>query len=354
MKRFILKIISLFIIITALLLIYALPQLYYDTFNVFHWKNIRLIKAAPNQNFIKTKYILANKEKFNALIFGSSRVQSIPPTHLPVQHNGIQLHWYNISYSDGFPAEHIMTLKTLLNNNVEIKMIMLGFDNIPMYRGFADHEKDLIFRPYQIYEKNKWQFYKPYLLEHPPFTIIQEINDYDKKMHIEESLLFYDIGILKEHLDFSLNEKPDIEKFLSFHFGNKYNQKNAHNDIAEIAHFCKKKGIELILFTNPIYETTYKDAVEQGYFDFLRLVAQNCEFYNFSSFNSFTSNPAYYFESSHYRPVLGLIIEKMLFGTEEEKAEIRKEADDELWGIKVNSDNIDVLIGHLKEQLKEN
>ncbi|MDD6487398.1 MAG: hypothetical protein PUF61_10675 [Spirochaetales bacterium] len=353
MKRFIIKIISLSFIITALLLIYALPQLYYDTFNVFHWKNRRFIqKDEPNKNFIKTKYILSNPSKFNSFIFGSSRVQSIPPTKLPKQSNKTQLHWYNMSYPEGIPAEHLMTIKTFLENGVEIKMILLGFDNISMFASISEHEKKLMQIPYQIYEKNKYHFYKPYLLEHPPLYIMKEVHNYNKNSNLDKTKIFYDIGIEKYHLDFSLTQNPNMEYFEYNHFKTEYTQKNAHNDIAELVHFCKKEGIELILFTNPIYETTYKDAVEQGYFDFLRKVAQNCEFYNFSSLNNFTTNPAYYFEWSHYRPALGLIIEKMLFGTEEEKAEIRKEADDEVWGIKINSENIDYVIQKLQEQLE--
>jgi predicted nucleotidyltransferase len=61
----------------------------------------------------------------------------------------------------------------------------------------------------------------------------------------------------------------------------------------------------------------------------------------------------YYFEGSHYRPALGLIVEKVLFGTEEETNEIRNEAQDELFGIKVNSDNIDFVISELEKQLQE-
>ena len=53
-----------------------------------------------------------------------------------------------------------------------------------------------------------------------------------------------------------------------------------------------------------------------------------------------------------YRPALGLLIGKMIFGTEEEKAEIRKNAGDELWGIKVNAQNVGELISHLRRQIE--
>ena len=139
--------------------------------------------------------------------------------------------------------------------------------------------------------------------------------------------------------------------FVSNHPKLGYTQKNVQDDIATITEFCREHDIKLILFTNPIYETTYKDAVDCGYFDFLRKVSEKCEFYNFSSLNNFTTDPRYYFESSHYRPALGLLVEKMLFGTEEEREQIRAEAGDELWGVKVNAGNVDVVISELQKQI---
>ena len=48
-----------------------------------------------------------------------------------------------------------------------------------------------------------------------------------------------------------------------------------------------------------------------------------------------------------------MIVEKVLFGTEDEQNEIRKEARDELFGIKVNSENINFVISELEKQLQK-
>ena len=80
---------------------------HYDTFNVFHWKNIRFTSAEPNKNFVKTKYIIENPQKFNAFIFGSSRVGRLPPDLLPKDLDGTPLRWYNMTYSEGIPESQI-------------------------------------------------------------------------------------------------------------------------------------------------------------------------------------------------------------------------------------------------------
>ncbi|MDE5775819.1 MAG: hypothetical protein K2H67_02950, partial [Treponemataceae bacterium] len=78
MKKFLLKLAIIAFPFLTLALTLSLLNMHYDTFNVFHWKNIRFTSAEPNKNFVKTQYIIHNPKKFNAFIFGSSRVANIP------------------------------------------------------------------------------------------------------------------------------------------------------------------------------------------------------------------------------------------------------------------------------------
>ena len=346
-RRFFLKCACILIFIG----LFIATAFYFDTFNVFHWKNLRFTAAEPNKNYVKTQNIIHNPQKFNAFVFGSSRVGNIPPDNLPAAADGTQLRWYNMTYSEGIPAEHLLSMQTFWEHGVDIKMILLGFDNIPMYASVKQHKNQLLRIPSQVYEENETQFLRPYLQKFPALSIIKESLGYKSSEHAEDTALFYNYGVAKGNLDFSLGENPDISRFVSNHPKLGYTQKNAQNDIAAIAAFCKEHGIKLVLFTNPIYETTYRDAVEDGYLDFLRKVSEQCEFYNFSSLNNFTQDPRYYFESSHYRPALGLLVEKMLFGTDEERGQIRRDAGDELWGIKVNAENTEFVLSELQKQI---
>ena len=348
-RKFAIKCIAIGVIIGLPLLF----RYYVDTFNVFHWQNIRFTSAEPNKNFVKTQYIIHTPDKFNAFVFGSSRVGYIPPNRLPrILNNDTPLHWYNMTCSEGIPAEHLLTIRTFLENHVHIDMILLGFDNISMYASEELHKALLLRIPHQVYEKNQGGVYKLYLLDSPDISVIKEVIQYNSKTHEKDSKIFYDYGTFPKNNDFSLTESPQIERYMSFH-QSPYTQKDAHKDIIAISNLCAENKIPLVLFTNPIYETTYRDAVGDGYFDFLRAVAQECEFYNFSSLNNYSTNPHYYFEGSHYRPALGLLVEKILFGTDEERTEIRREVGDELWGEKVNAENVDFIISELKNQLTE-
>ena len=349
MKRFFLKISVIGLFLTGILLSVA----HYDTFNVFHWKSIRFTSAEPNKNFVKTQYIVHNPKKFNAFILGASRAWSIPPDRLPQETGGVPIRWYNMAYSLGIPAEHSQTIRTLLKNGVGIRMVLLGFDNIAMYTSAEQHKKDLLRMPFQVYEESPVRFYVPYLRNVTSPTIVLEVSRYKAAEKREETELFYEYGVDIKHLDFSLTEDPQMERYVSDHAGKEFTQKDAHKDIEEIARLCRENGIELILFTNPIYGTTYRDAVENGYFDFLRSVAGVAEFYNFSALNNYTTNPRYYFESSHYRPALGLLVEKALVGADEERENIRREAGDALWGARVNAGNVEEIIASLSRQIDD-
>ena len=326
---------------------------YYDTFNIFHWKNIRFTSAEPNRNFVKTKYILANPKKFNAFIFGSSRVGYIPRTLLPREFDGTPLHWYNMTYSLGIPRENFLTLKTFLQNNVDVKLVMMCFDEVALYISYEEHTKELLRRPYQEYEKSKISFFRPYLEASVDPSIKKELNGYKASEHKAAAEEFYGWGGNAD--DFSLTENPDLTRYkASLAVSPIYT--DSYKDLEDMVDLCGKHGIELILCTNPTFQTMFYEAVKWGnpFFDWLRNVAEKCEFYNFMGFNNYTTNPHYYYECSHYRPVVGLMMEQLIFGTEEEKARIRKEAGDDLWGIKVNAGNIDLVIQHLQEQLKHN
>ncbi len=358
MKRFVIKSSCVLLLVLLSFLVknrsvirLVCTAFHYDTFNVFHWKDIRFTEAEPNKNFIKTRYILEVPQKYNAFVFGSSRVGYIPPDGLPQSLDGTGLNWYNMTCSEGIPVEHYMTLETFLNNGVHVEMVMLGFDNIPMYVSLDQHKHQLLRRPYQVYEEKKWGFFRPYLKFDTPESIREQIDSYDPAGHAAESRCFYDFGTDPLIADFGLTEHPQMERYEAGFTG--WPLREAYKDLEQVARLCREHGIRLVLFTSPLYQSIYRNSVADGYLDFLKEVAGVCEFYNFSGLNNFTQDPQYYFEANHYRPALGLLVEKVIFGTDEEREEVRREAGDDLFGMKVHAGNVDHVLSRLREQLAD-
>lgn len=322
-----------------------------DPFNVFHYKNIRFTSSSStNLNYVRTRYVLENPTKYNAFLFGSSRVGYLPKQGLPSYLGNEKLNWYNMTYSNGIPYEHLLSIKTLLKNNISPKIIIIEFDEISMNTSIESHKKDPYTVPYQIYEESKFNFFYPYLKMFPRLSIMKEVINYDYSNHIIESNRFYGYGSIHGDI-FLLNEHPDMDNFniVPQYY---YTEKNVSNDLLEIKKICDDNNIELILFTSPIYINAYKAAVDAGYFNLLKSAAVNCNYYNFSSLNNYTTDPQFYYEYMHFNQYVGLAIEKIIFGSEEDKLRIRQEVGDDCFGIKVDSDNIDFVISYLTNQME--
>lgn len=138
----------------------------------------------PNKNYIKTKYILENKLKYDSFIFGSSRVGVIPTEKV------LGYKFYNMTYSEGLPNEWLNTLKTFIENNIKIKMIIIGIDDISFKVDYKEHFNQPMRLPYQnlISYKN---IFKNYILVDPltkyNFLTLKSML---KKIIIKNTLIF--------------------------------------------------------------------------------------------------------------------------------------------------------------------
>ena len=74
MKRFLIKLLPFVIWIFLLMVVVPVTI---DPYNVFHVENIRDNGIEPNKNFLKTEYVIRHPDRFDAFLFGSSRVSSI-------------------------------------------------------------------------------------------------------------------------------------------------------------------------------------------------------------------------------------------------------------------------------------
>lgn len=333
------------------LLLLLIPVLIYiglayetDTFNVFHYRNLRVTEATSNDNFIKTKNILEHPDRFNAFILGSSRVANLPQETLPTTLNGKELNWYNMTYAMGCPKENLETLKTFLNNGVQIDAIILGIDEISMYTTYDSNSSNMMLKQYQEYEKTPLKFYYSYIKLKPDFSIFYQAMAQDNIDRATAKLL-YSYGVYPRNCDMSIQiENEEMVKSLGCgEYPGKENCE-ALAAIEEIRNICSERGIELRIFTSPILQTTYEEAVSKGYIDFLADVSEVTEFYNFSGLGEYTTDMRYYFDASHYIPYVGAQIESVLFSD-------TKTEDVTEFGAYITKDNIKKLTDHLRSQL---
>lgn len=324
---------KIILLIVLVIVFSCVPGYILDPYNVFHWNCVKSNGIEPNKNYIKMEYLLHGLDKYDSLMFGSSRVGAIHVEKITSTQT------YNMTYSAGIPREHLQNIKTLLNAGMIIKNIYIGVDGILINDSEETH-RTFLRCSFEYLRENPEMFVKLYC---NPFMIVKSLYylDYSKKRTDCEQMYQYgwwadydmESNYNWDKLTPVLRERKDIS-YINFS-----NINNALEDIKEIVSICKENNINLVVFTNPMYRTTHTRALNDGYLYFLKKLSTITPFYNFSGINEITDDKSYYLDDSHYNAYVGDKMMAVLF---------RKEKFESLYGKGfgwyVTSNNIDKLI----------
>jgi hypothetical protein len=312
MKKFLIRLLPF--LIFCIVLIFILPAIL-DPYNVFHYKDVRINGVEPNRNYIKTRYIIENPNKFDSYLFGSSRVGNIDTSLI----DGFNC--YNMFYSVGFILEHYYTLEAMTNRNIIPKLVMLGVDDISCFHNPSVHINDLMRKPLILpplpHSFSDSLVYVKFLINYcnPPMVLssLKETILYKKTVHATEDEKGFYISGSYPRINF---EPPTGFAWKDAKPGTGYQENRIDeniSDIKKIIDLCKRYNIKLIIFTNPLHVLTYQEAVKNGYLDFLYKLTEITEYYNFSGLNKITTNNAYFIETSHYKFEVGDMIVNTIF-----------------------------------------
>ena len=322
MKKFLWKICPF--VLFVLLLEIGIPVAV-DPYNVFHWAQIRDNGVEPNSNYIKMQYILHNPDKFDSFLFGSSRTGFINVDQIP------EGNWYNMSYSEGLPAEHLDNLEEMIENGIIPKNVMIGLDNISCFVDPALHQEQFYRIPYP--REDKLEFYANYFSIKGVLQSLRVILNYEPTDPDYVERYYENGGTVR---DPSLGgtwegDSPYWEDYYTDYLVDSF------YSIEAIMKLCEEYDINLIVFTNPIYYRTYQQSKFYGYENYLIWLAEwGLDYYNFSGENAITTDRTYYYESSHYTEVLGdMIVDRIFYGKTDESLESQG------FGMYVTEENLD-------------
>jgi len=297
--------------ITSILLIMFLNYKI-DRHSVFT-DNYSNVNNIANKNFINIEFLTNSEHSFDSFIFGSSRVGQISPVGIK---DG---NYYNMTYAEALPIEHLANIKLLLNNGIKIKNILLGLDDFSYEVNPLVHLKQLAVEPHYksgINGKNKIEFFMDYLFLKPKKREIFSLFKDNKKKK------YYDVYNTGMHISSKIIDDT-IENNISGHIDDKKFLKPTHyegnqiirtlNALQEIKMLSIQYDFKLILFFNPIHKTTYLDTNLNNFRLFKMGLLEISEFYDFSGLNSITTNNYYYYETSHYRDMVADMIKARIF-----------------------------------------
>lgn len=312
MNQFLVKLFKIAVLPLVFLVIIVGYNVILDPYGVI-LQRMETQATIPNERYIKTQYVSTNPKKYNSFLFGNSRVGKIDVHKLPNSGN-----WYNMAYSEGLPKEHLSDIEMFLKSGVDIKEIIIGVDEVSCFIDPKMHLNESLRKPY----KNLFYPLIDYLLLKPDkgmFLLIREAPNSPYFTRSAYSVIFKNKGSFPPNKkDKYINDSIELHNQDSVFLEPYWPPTNSNridstiSDIKKIVTLCKLNNIQLTIFVNPIYIKTYQKAVEEGFLKFTNELSTVIDFYDFSGRNEITTNKFFYYENSHYRPIVGDIIIKEL------------------------------------------
>ena len=305
-----------------------------DVFNTLHPLDVRMNGNEINKNYVKMTYVLNNPNKFDTFIFGSSRIGNIHVEKITNER------CYNMYYGKGVPRENLNNIKTLIKNNYNVKKIYLGVDSYSYTEDYSVHNEEPLRSNYEYLRKHPIKFIEMYYDLSLAIRTLKEqyINGENDDYGTNE--IFYKYGW---NHDYGENVEFDFSNAEAL-IGGSYLLDETLQDIRELKILCDENDIELIVFTNPMYYVTYEASLDVDYYEFLKKLADITPYYNFSGYNSITTNSDNYYETSHYKAETSDLLIDIIWN--------HKKYDDlinEGFGLYVTQDNVDYLLNLLQD-----
>lgn len=325
------KFVKSLLFITSLFVLVIMGYNYsVDEYGLFHGDYSKP-KADIPERFVKMRFLLQHPDQYNSFCFGSSRIASIDLTRI---RNGKK--YYNMTYAAGIPSEWLHDIKQLLAGGVVINQIIIGVDNVSFLLDPIENEKNPLRRPYYNYD---WKMYTMFLLQRP--VIFSTDNRKFRYDIYNTGRIFQDIAEKK----IAANPEGYAENLPLFISPTSRNRiSDAIDEIKAIKTFTDQHGIELIVFINPMSKAAYLDMDFNQFNDFKCRLANVVSYYDFSGLNEIAVDNHNYYDTVHYRPVVGDKIIDRVFGMEESPPPRG-------FGVWVTKDNVEEHIRDLENEL---
>ncbi len=307
-----------------------------DPYNVFHSTNIVNNGVEPNKNYVKTKNVLDHPDRYDSFIFGSSRIGFFDVDRM---NDGV---YYNMSYSEGVPAEHLENLHVMIGRGIIPKNVTIGIDDIAYFVDPTAHSRQLYRRgfPWDGSLFDKADFFLHY------FDLITLADSLEVILEHENSDKDYGRRLLETGTE-NLLIGPEFDYTNTEPAWSDYYRprEEIYSEIREIIELCDEYDINLRFFTNPINGYTYVKDIANGYLVFLRDLTEVTEYYNFSGFNDITMDMSHYYETSHFDAyVANKVIDRVYYG------KVDKKLEEQGFGVYVTRENVDDLMDILYGQ----
>jgi hypothetical protein len=322
-----------------------------DPYGIFR-KDFSYQFIEPNKHYIKARYVGENPDKYDCFVFGSSRANNIDVRKIK---NG---RCYNMQFAGGLPREYLDTMKYMVKKGVNIKFALIALDEVSFQYNPIEHLSQPMRHPYPpVMGEPLFPYYLQYLFFYYDWKIMKVcINGYVNKLRgiIKEGPVHHDM--YETGQTFSPAEDLTIEKDPVAHankpaFEKRFRPEDVYmegviKDLKDLVGFAKENRIQLKFFIVPLYSTKYLDSGPNELDRFKRALSKIADFWDFSGLNSITTNKYYYYETWHFRTIVGDMVLSRLIGNKDVTVP-------EDFGVLVTAQNVDSHLQYLRQQMEE-
>jgi hypothetical protein len=331
-------------VIFTYLIVVAAINIVVDPFYVFQTPFFK-VQAQINDRYAKIEFLKKARGRFDSYIMGSSRMFHTPPDVIQKYVPGAN--FYNLATVSGTMYEHFLHVRYFVQHGYPVKNLYIGMDADMYFTVKMHDEKDLLVKLHpDVLDKNPIDFYWSYLDNLPRGDLKRKLRlNFRKrstpKYEIErDGTLGGGSGTENGRIFFE-NPIPVAELRIK-----EDSLSGNLKALRELVTLCGKYHIHLILFINPYHKNLMDHFAEKDYLSFLRELSEIAPFWDFSGYNSITTDNKNYLDHSHYNPSVSRLIAARIFNDPSMPVP-------EDFGVRVTSQNIKSHLKNLKKSFRD-
>jgi hypothetical protein len=283
----------------------------------------------PQERYLKIEYLKKNPN-FNTFLIGSSLIGTVRTED--VDRNIPGANSYNLTLSQAHPQDIEKHTEWLLVNIPKLTHVIIELD-WPAEYGVRNPGYAMLVQDHpDISGRSKFGFLFDYLpaINAAALSLKIERNSTDF-----QNILQYNMSKgywSRPYLDTAI--ETDCNKYVANQgsFSQKNNQPKKLNSAALISdtltsiertkRLLEKKNVKLTLLLTPLNHVLLDTIDISDYEKFITELVKITDFYNFMYYNSLTKNDCNFYESYHYRPLVGELLIRSLAEQPREQSEI--------------------------------
>jgi len=289
----------IFVALSITLLIFSiLPIANYiaDPSRILHHDyKMRYKKFEPNKLSLKILYLLENKNKYDTLVYGSSRGEFMDASL-------ISKNAYNMNHPFGTVTTYLNSLKTILRSGVKVQNVWIAINDYDIWKDQSNALAKLlyqnnIFDDINLYAESLFTLNPEYiqiLKDKIPLIKTEDItkpNERTQRARKQENII-------------KLQTRRNISP-VTLGYNGKFRIKKTIDEISQIKTLCKENNITLTVLMYPIYWKTYLTYDQSNIELFKNELVKVTSFYDFYDLAKVSLDQTNWFEGSHFVPSIG-------------------------------------------------